>query len=269
MNILGFFGNMPGLLFFSIMCAAGIVFTVAGIHIMRVILPMDLRLKDNVAIGYISANTAVVFAILAGFIISYMLGNLSRAQTITRDEINRLHNIYLNAARLDGDIKLDIRTEVKKYFVNAIANELPAMKKGQEFDAFFGDKILTDLRIKLVNYKTRDFNQSLTLAELHKDLEQVYNVRDERYSMNKSALSADIWVILIVVTFFTLIMNFVYGMEHYLHLILAPVVSTVIISLLFLIITIDRPFRDKFSTASSDFQYVLNLFDHYDSKAAK
>ena len=246
--------GMPNTLLFIIMCIAGIIFTVIGIHLIRAVIPIELRLKDNVAIGYISANTAVLFAVLAGFVISYMLGNFSRAQEITRTEVNHLNDICRDASRLGEPMAGEIHKEVKDYLEAVIKQEWPVMQEGRAINPSYGEKILTSLRIKLVRYKTKDINQSLALADLHKGLEEVYNARSERLSMHGSALGADVWIMLVIVTLFTIIINFVYGMEHYLHLVLAPVVSTVVISLLFIIIIIDRPFRGGLSVTSKDFQ---------------
>lgn len=263
------FSNMPNILLFIIMCIAGVIFTVVGIHLIRIVIPMELRLKDNVAIGYISANTAVLFAILAGFIISYMLGNLSRAQEVTRIEVNQLNDMCRDASRLGEPMARGVQKEIKNYLEVVVKQEWPSMQAGKEVDSSYGEKILTDLRVKLIRYKTKDINQSLALAELHRGLEEVYNVRSERLSMNKSALGGDIWIMLVIVTLFTIIINFVYGMEHYLHLILATVVSTVVISLLFIIVIIDRPFRGGLSVTSEYFQRALTTMQVEDNALIK
>ncbi|MEI8055126.1 MAG: hypothetical protein WCH10_03895 [bacterium] len=247
--------SMPNTLLFIIMCIAGIIFTVIGIHLIRAVIPMELRLKDNVAIGYISANTAVLFAVLAGFVISYMLGNFSRAQEITRIEVHQLNDICRDALRLDESTAREIQNGVKNYLEVVIQQEWPEI--GKVVDSSYGEKILTSIRTKLIRYKTKDINQSLALADIHKGLEEVYNARSERLTMYKSALGTDIWIMLVIVTLFTIIINFVYGMEHYLHLILAPIVSTTVISLLFIIIIIDQPFRGGVSVTSKEFQGAL------------
>jgi hypothetical protein len=255
-TIANIFYSMPNILLFVIMCIIGVIFTVTGIHLIRIVIPMELRLRDNVAIGYISANTAVLFAVLAGFIISYMLNNFNRAQEITRTEVSQLDDICRDAARLDKLVARSIQEEVIKYLKTVVINEWPAMRVGKKVDPY-GEKILINLRIKLINYKAKNINQSLALVDIHRGLEELYKARSERLSMDKSALGTDIWIMLVIVTLFAIIINFLYGMEHSLHVFLAPFVSTIVISLLFMIIIMDRPFRGGFSVQPHDFQRAL------------
>lgn len=255
-TIANIFYSMPNMLLFIIMCVIGIMFTVIGIHLIRIIIPMELRLKDNVAIGYISANTAVLFAVLAGFIISYMLNNFNRAQEIVRTEVNQLNDICRDASRLDKSMAKSIQKEAIDYLKTVVTKEWPAMRAGKKVDPY-GEKILINLRIGLISYKAKNINQSLALVDLHKGLEELYKARSERLSMDKSVLGTDIWIMLVIVTLFTIIINFLYGMEHYLHIVLAPFVSTIVISLLFIIIIMDRPFRGGFSVKPDDFQHAL------------
>lgn len=249
--------NTPGLFLIIMLYLVGIILTVIGIYIVKIVFPIERRFKNNAGIGCLSANISVLFAILAGFIIAHLLNNFNRAQEITNIEVNQLSNIYRDASRLDKNIASEIRKEVKDYLKTVVKQEWQVMKAGKGIEASEGQIILARLRSKLSNYKSKDINQSLALGELHQELNKVYNVSDERFSMNKSALNLEIWIILIVVMFFTIIINFLYEMEHRVYLILAPLVSITILSILFLIILIDRPFRGGYYVTPEVFQKAL------------
>ena len=48
--------DVPSVLLFAVICFVVIVLALIGVHIVKLTLPVELRLRDNLVIGYISAN---------------------------------------------------------------------------------------------------------------------------------------------------------------------------------------------------------------------
>lgn len=269
-NITTMLYNIPSALLFSITCFVVIMLALIGVHIVKLTLPVELRLKDNLVIGYISANICMLFAVLTGFILLYMLNNYSRALEVVRIEVNKAAAIHQNAARLDKSIAVQIQQEIKNYLERVAYKEWPVMQKGGHIDSpvslvrqkqyagLYGEEILIKIRKQLNNYKPKDYNKILAVAEMYKDLVKLYDARDERLTFNESALGMDIWMVLIISALITIVVNFIYGVEHYpLYIALVPLTSIMIVSLLFIIFVMDQPFCGAYSIKSTEYKEFI------------
>lgn len=259
-NITVMLYNIPSAVLFTATCLIVIVLALIGVHVVKATLPMELRLRDNLVIGYISANICMLFAVLAGFILLYMLNSYGRAQDVVRIEVSKAIAIYHHAARLDKAITNPIQAEIKNYLERVATKEWPVMQQGehiyspmprdkqQQYAGLYGEEILIKIRKQLDNYQPQDYNKALAVAEIYKDLAELSDVRDERLAFNDTTLGCDIWLILIISAIITMIVNFIYGVEHYpLYIILVPLISIMIMSLLFIIFVMDQPFCGTYS----------------------
>jgi len=115
-NVITMLYDIPSVMLFAAICFVVLVLALIGVHIVKLTLPVELRLKDNLVIGYISANICVLFAVITDFILLYMLNSYGRAQEVVRIEVNKATAVYQNAARLDKPIARQIQKEIKTYF---------------------------------------------------------------------------------------------------------------------------------------------------------
>lgn len=262
--------NVPSALLFAAICFVVIGLALIGVHTVKLTLPVELRLRDNLVIGYISANICVLFAVLTGFILLYMLNSYSRAQEVVRIEVNKATAIYQNATRLDKPIAAQIQQEIKAYLERVAYKEWPVMQKGGHIDSpmprakqkeyahLYGEEILIKIRNQLNNYQPKDYNKVLAVAEIYKELAELYDARDERLTFSDSTLGTDIWLVLIISALITIIVNFIYGVEHYpLYIALVPLTSIMIVSLLFIIFVMDQPFCGAYSIKSTEYKEFI------------
>lgn len=269
-NITTILYNVPSALLFAVVCFVVIILALIGVHVVKLTLPVELRLRDNLVIGYISANICVLFAVLTGFILLYMLNSYGRAQEIVRIEVNKATAIHQNASRLDKAIAVQIKKEIKTYLDRVAFKEWPVMQKGEhiyspmslaqqkQYAGLYGEEILIKIRGQLNNYQPKDYNRALAVAEIYKELAELYDARDERLTFNDTTLGCDIWLVLIISALITIIVNFIYGVEHYpLYIALVPLTSIMIVSLLFIIFVMDQPFCGVYSIKPAEYKEVI------------
>lgn len=262
--------DAPNILLFMVICLAVIILALIGVYIVKLTFPVELRLRDNLVIGYISANICVLFAVLAGFILLYMLNSYGRAQEVVRIEVNKATAIYQNATRLDKTIAMQIQKEIKTYLKRVAFKEWPVMQKGEkiysptpltkrkQYAGLYGEEVLIKIREQLNTYQPKDYNKILAVAEIYKELTELYDARDERLTFNESTLGRDIWLVLIISALITIIINFIYGVEHYpLYIALVPLISIMIVSLLFIIFVMDQPFCGTYSIKPTECKEVI------------
>ena len=79
--------------------------------------------------------------------------------------------------------------------------------------------------------------------------------------MSFSALNSEVWVVILLGTILTIGINFLFGMNFYLHIFTAIAVGLMASSMLFLLVTLDRPFRGEFVIEPDSLAAVLQFIE--------
>jgi hypothetical protein len=208
--------------------------------------------RNNDVIGFMSATVTLIFAILTGFTTLFLLEHYNKANEIIEKEAATVTSIYHSLATLPKPIRSNIAEKIRNYVQVVVREEWPAMNNGEPIDPK-GGSIIENIKIFIINYKTNDDSQAVAMQDLLSQVNILYSTRLTRISMTNTALGFDIWLTLILATILTLVIHYIFSMDLWLHLICAILISSVIASLLFLMIVMDRPFQGSFSIGSKAF----------------
>lgn len=222
-------------------------------------LPSKLRYNENNSVEYVGATIGVIYAVLAGFILFYVMDNFQKAGEITRNESASAAKIFRNAVRLPLDEEQKIKMAMRSYVTSVITIEWPLIS--QEKTANAGEGILDKLMLDLIQYRAVNDQDLNALQDIYNELNELYKNRDARIDLTMAALPSDLWILIIISTVLTLLVKSLSGMQLSLHLrlhiTLQTVVTLILTTILFLIIVLDRPFRGHFSITSAPFEEVL------------
>lgn len=249
--------HMPDILLFLLINGVTITISLLAIYLLEKIYPAKERYKENQGIGYISATICVIFAVLSGFAALYVLTNFNRAGEVAQQEANLTMAIYQDAGWVGDPLREHLKGAVKEYFKLAVEHDWPLMSEGKEVD------IETDLLLnqiaKHLHRHTQEPDPPFALQEISKEIIALRDARAERIRLSQSALGPDIWLVILLCAFVTIAINYAFGMQYYLHLVLASAAALVVSSMIFLLIVLDHPFQGKYSINAGAFQYYLTL----------
>jgi hypothetical protein len=212
--------------------------------------------RENHSIGYVGATIGVIYAVLAGFIILYVMDNFQKASDITRAEAVSAAKIYRNSVRLPLQEQYKIQMAVKQYVNTVINTEWPLFTRGKLSVA--GEEILDKLTVDLSKYIPINEQDLLALRAIYTEIDDLYKDRDQRIALSNAALPAELWILLVISTILTLFVKSLTGMKFSLHIMLQIVVTLMLTAILFLIIVLDRPYRGHFSIDTQPFIKVLD-----------
>ena len=62
---------------FIILCVLTISVSIVSIHLIRKIIPVDMRYRDNPMLGNMSALISIIYGVLVGLTALYLINNIS------------------------------------------------------------------------------------------------------------------------------------------------------------------------------------------------
>jgi len=251
--------NSSSFLLFLFLCLVCIAMSFLITKLVHYYIPFKLRCEENQSITCVSAVIGIIYAILVGFIVLYELNNFNKADEAENAEAKSMFAIFRMAKVLPEPQSTQMRKLAIDYADNTINNEWPTMALGKPVDKK-GAEIIEDLSRILQSFTNLQATDPIVLRALNNiaiNTNNLFDSRQERVVKIHTALSANIWFVLLLGTFLTIGINSILGMEARLHLVCNISISLMVAAVLYLIVTLDRPYRGDFAIQPSTFKATL------------
>lgn len=223
-----------------------------------------LRYRDNEVIGSIAALIGLIYGVLAGLLALYLLNNNNYATDAVQKEGSVVLNLYRDSRWLKEPTRSTVQTAIQDYIRYAINHEWPLMTKGEALDQqndFTLEKISDTLR----NYSITNSLETAVMTDLLSSLSTLYIARNQRIQMSHSALGPEIWEVILIGTILIIGINYLYRVNFYLHLIAVCAFSIIASCMLFLLVTLDRPFQGEFIVEPDALRSALKFIEKNNS----
>lgn len=260
MSIANFLYSIPDIYLLIILSIFMILLCIISIHFIRKFIPIDLRYRDNAMLGSMSGIISIIYGVLVGLTALYLINNISTTAEAVQHEANAAADFYRDTAWLQDPLRTDIRNEIKNYLVLSIHTEWPRMTDG-EFIDFKGEKIIKNMTNQLYQYNHSNQTDVVVLRDMLNDIKSLYDARELRIQMSYTTLNPAIWAVVLIGTFLMIFICCLYSMNYYLHIITTCAVSLMTSSMIYLLISLDRPFQGEFSVDPTPLQQVLAELD--------
>lgn len=260
MSIANFLYSIPDLYLLFILSGSMILLCIVSIHYIRKLIPIDLRYRDNAMLGSMSGIISIIYGVLVGLTALYLINNISTTADAVQREANAAADFYRDTAWLQEPLRSNIRNEIKHYVVLSIHTEWPRMEDGDYID-LDGEKIIKNMSNELYQYSTNNQSDALVLRDMLGDIRNLYDARELRIQMSYATLNPAIWAVVLIGTILMIFICCLYSMNYYLHIITVCAVSLMTSSMIYLLISLDRPFQGEFSVDPTPLQQVLAELD--------
>lgn len=243
---------------FLILSTFFIFFSIVSVCIVKHFIPHELRSKDNQVIGSVASFVGIIYSVLAGLTALYLFNILNYTTDAVQREASAVADVYRDSKWLHDPVKSEIHNQIKIYIDKVINTEWPEMQTGKDV-AEDGNVIIDKISSDLRNYALTTNSESLIIHNMLQEIKALYDARQERINMSFSQLSSETWIVILIGTFLTLGMNYLLGMNFYLHLVTVSAAALMASSMIFLLITLDRPFQGEFIIEPDAFRSVLHF----------
>lgn len=252
--------EMPNTLLLVSLSVIFITLSTLGVIWVKRAVPNEMRYRDNPIIGNVSALLGVIYGVLVGLTALYLINNINATSEAVQKEANAVADLYRDMKWLEPTIRHDIKKQIILYVDNVVQVEWPLMKKDRAVDST-GDLIIEKISDILHQYKFSDLSKVTVLRDILEDIRNLYDYRQQRIQTSLSALNSEMWIVILIGTILTVAINYFFEMHLFMHIITISAVAIMAASMIFLLITLDRPFKGDFVVEPTAFQNVLDFIN--------
>jgi hypothetical protein len=217
-----------------------------------------LRLNNEVA-GFKFAAVGVLYAVLLGFAVITVWEKLSEAENAVGQEAAAVATLYRLADGIGGDTGTRFRNSLTGYVKAAIAEDWPAMERGQESRAV--TQALNEAYAGLLTSTPGDARGAVVLAEALHQLDAVTQARRTRLVLAPGTTPRVLWFVLSGGAVLTIGFTLFFGTESLrAQVTMTGILSFLIFSGLLIITAIDHPFAGAVRVQPEALSAVLEDF---------
>jgi hypothetical protein len=217
----------------------------------------SLSVEHNSIVATFIATSGVFYGITLGLIAVGTFENYNSVESTVNNESSSLGSLYDNVEILEDSSKVKMLATLKNYTTFIVDTAWELQKEGVISNR--GAEIINSFEKELAHYVPKSEKDKILFTEVFKQLNTL--IRDRRLRLNSvsSALPSAIWIILFLGAFVNIALTWCLVINNKKLDIIMNVLSGLLLgSLIFLIASLDNPYRGDFSVSPQAFQVLLD-----------
>lgn len=234
-----------------------IVALVAG-YLVSKFTSREVRTAHNDRAGFIIAVIGVIYAVLLAFVAVGVWERFEQAEARTYEEAASIATVYRDSESFARTAPL--RAMLRSYVRSIVNHEWPNMRRGERSPVANAILERIDARVRGLNATT------LALSNVHAQMlsatETAIDDREARLTIDSGGINGIMWTVLLVGAVVTVAFTYLFGFDRTLmQLLMVGCLSFLIGLVLFLIASLDYPFRGTIAVEPQAFAAVLDSFN--------
>jgi hypothetical protein len=225
----------------------------------KIITYLGLNEGHNSSVDTYLSYSGLFYGITLGLIAVSTFENFRAAEEKVNNECGSLSALYRDVSTLAKPEKFEMQQKLQEYVVCIINEAWPLQQKGlaSHRDA----AIMDSFHIHLADYMPESDHDKIIYAEVFSAFNTFVLARRQRLSSVNISLPNEIYFVLFLGALITIILTWCLVISNKKLNILYSILSALLIgSLVFLIVSMDNPFRGEFSVKVDPFQLLLDKF---------
>jgi hypothetical protein len=230
-------------------------------RIVRTIFPRELLLEHNELAGFIFAVVGVIYAVILGFVAVGVWERFVSADDRTYDEASAVTAVYRDAGSFSNWQLL--RGDVRHYVRDTIDEGWPALQTGKPLpDTISAEHLSRDVHHTPVH----DAREAEVFGHMIERTSEALLDRDARVTEDSSGLNGVMWLVVFVGGFVTVAFSYLFGFQRtVMQTVMIGTLALLIGLVMFLMMSLDYPFRGAIRVGPDAFERALINFDQIDS----
>lgn len=244
-----------------IIIGLGTLLATLGPSVVRHFVALDKLTTNNEIAGFKFATVGVLYAVLLAFAIIVVWQKYSDAETTVAQEAGAAAAIFQLSYGIDEKPGIALRSALSNYLTHAIADDWPAMERVAPGGSPSARQALDTVYTPLLTFQSNSPVDAAVLAEILHQVDQLTQARRVRLVEAEGVVPGVVWIILFGGAFVTLGFTFFFGAESLrAQTIMTALLALLMLSELFIIVAIDRPFTGRVRVEPSALEEVLKDF---------
>lgn len=249
--------ELPNWLFGLLCIAAFLLFGIVGLYSSRGWV-RTIHQKDhshNDIVGYYLAAVTVFYGITLGLVAVGTWNTYSEVQTKVDREAQLVASLYRDVSGYPEPIRSALRTDLKSYLRQVVDVSWPQQRKG--IVPTGSGPMIDSLQDHLVTFEPTTAGQQVLQAETFKQFNSLVEIRRSRLDSVTTSLPTSLWTLVVLGALVSITVTLFFDTASFaMHLWMTMLMSGLLGLIIFLVGTLDNPFRGKVSVGPQALERV-------------
>lgn len=250
-----YYYSLPDSKLLTLLVLVSIIIVVVLLAVFRCVLQPYLTQNTNNVIGTYIGVVGLPVGVILSFIVASAWGSFSNAQTSENEETMKIFALY----ELVGEYPVQgerIQLQIIDYTQEIVDNEFDIMAQGVQPQVGF--QLLTAIGTSIYELNPTTPRESVLYSEAIDLYQEVQGLRITRMNYVSYGLAPELWWVLLLGVVLVIGMTYLLRIDSFLlHATLVAMVTATLVSLLFLIVAFNFPYRGDFGLDATPFETAL------------
>ena len=237
-------------------CGFFIAFSWLGTILARPILRTFVKQRDSVndLVGYILSCFGVFYGLLLGLLAVAAYQNFRDVENVVTSEASALSALVTDVSAYPDPERTNLIWNLRDYTRDLLKIAWPNQQKG--IVSKEGDFTLDAFHERLIRFEPSTAGQEIMHAETLKQYNQYLEKRQQRVLAVSTSIPKIMWIVVLVGALMNITLVWLFDMRLMSHLFLGGMLSSFLGMMIFLIASMDNPFRGEVSISAEPFAQI-------------
>jgi hypothetical protein len=259
--VIGWFESLPLVPGAIVVIGGFVLLSLLFARVVRMIFPSQMLREHNELAGFIFAVVGVIYAVILGFVAVGVWERFVQADDRTYDEASAITAVYRDAGSFSNWQLL--RQDLRSYVRYAVELGWPALEAGKPLpDTLSAEHLSRDVHHTPVH----DMGEQEIFGHMIERTSEALRDRDARITEDATGLNTVMWLVVFIGGFVTVAFSYLFGFQRtVMQTVMVGMLAFLIGLVLFLMMSLDYPFRGAIRVGPEAFERALINFDQIDS----
>jgi hypothetical protein len=251
--------DIPLVIAGSVIIATLCLFSVGGLLLVRRRVLPRLRVQgaDSEFTGAMLQSVMVFYGLAVALIAVTVFETYSDVSKVVTGEATAINAIYRDVTSYPEPIRTELQTRVRDYTKEVIDEAWPLQRQGKIPRG--GIEHMTNFQEALTKFEPTTEGQKILHAETLRAYNQLIQSRRLRLDAVGTGLPVVMWAVIIIGAFISLSASFFFKVDDArLHIVEVLLLAVFVGLIIFMILTLDRPFRGDLGISADPYQLVYD-----------
>ena len=251
--------DLPNWLFGTAVVGFFVLFGISGVFVTRKWVRRLHKIdhSHNDIVGYFLSAITVFYGITLGLVAVGTWNTYSIAQGRVAAEAQTIASLYRVVGSYAEPLRSELQKDLKDYTSHVIGGDWPLEKEG--IIPTESGKFLEIFQDHLMAARPTTMSQQIIQAELFKQFNVLVEIRRARLDMVTTGLPTILWTLVILGGIISIIVTMFFDTKSFgMHVWMTGLLSALLGLLIFLIGSLDNPFRGEIGVGSDSLQLVYS-----------
>lgn len=249
--------TIPTFRFAVLTCGFFVAFSWVGTLLARPILRSFIKHRDNVndLVGYVLSCFGVFYGLLLGLLAVAAYQNFRDVENVVSSEASSLSALATDVSAYPDPERKNLVWLLRDYTRDLVKIAWPNQRRG--IVSKEGDYTMSAFHERLLRFDPLTAGQEIMHAETLKQYNHYLEKRQLRLLSVSTAIPEVMWIVVLVGALMNITLVWLFDMRLMSHLFLGGMLACFLGMMIFLIASMDKPFRGDVSISADPFQEIL------------